>query len=322
MSNAKVLVTGDYLEDIADAIRGKLDVETQYKPGQMAGAIESIPTGGITPTGAINITENGDHDVTNYATASVNVSGGGGGATILSGASAPSTSQGSNGNVYLKYYDGSDLPGGYKGVDYITFAGAQYFNTGISSNTSSLRVVAEMAVTSIDTEAFWGGAWLVSGFFLMAYAGRFRWHSGGAVVDAATITANQWYEVETNKSGVIIDGTTYALTSPSGSDTTDNLTIGNVTSSGQGAAASMKLKRTKIYSGTTLLADYIPALDSSNVPCFYDVIGETTKYSAGTAFSAGSAYSDGEILAAYVKSSGAWTALIGSNISDVGGVTA
>ena len=72
---SKVLVTEDYLEDIADAIRGKLSVQTQYKPGQMAAAIESIPTG-VTPTGTINITENGDFDVTNYATASVDVSGG------------------------------------------------------------------------------------------------------------------------------------------------------------------------------------------------------------------------------------------------------
>lgn len=76
---AKVLVTEDYLEDIADAIRGKLSSSDTYTPGQMAGAIESIPTGGITPTGTINITENGTVDVTQYATANVNVSGGGGG---------------------------------------------------------------------------------------------------------------------------------------------------------------------------------------------------------------------------------------------------
>lgn len=44
---------------------------TTYAP-----AIDSISTG-VTPTGIINITENGIHDVTNYATAEVNVQGSG-----------------------------------------------------------------------------------------------------------------------------------------------------------------------------------------------------------------------------------------------------
>lgn len=36
----------------------------------------AVPASGITPTGSVNITENGTHDVTEYASAVVNVSGG------------------------------------------------------------------------------------------------------------------------------------------------------------------------------------------------------------------------------------------------------
>ncbi len=59
------------LTNIADAIRGKLGVQTQYRPSEMPEAIESISGGGITPTGTkqVSITSNGTttEDVTAYA---------------------------------------------------------------------------------------------------------------------------------------------------------------------------------------------------------------------------------------------------------------
>ena len=69
---AKVLITEGHLADIADAIRAKLESEDTYTPGEMAGAIMEIETG-IIPTGTKQIAANGTHDVTQYASANVQV---------------------------------------------------------------------------------------------------------------------------------------------------------------------------------------------------------------------------------------------------------
>lgn len=70
---AKVLITEQYLDDIADAIRVKAETTDTFFPSEMAQAIMGIDTTGFTPTGTIPITSNGTYDVTNYASAEVNV---------------------------------------------------------------------------------------------------------------------------------------------------------------------------------------------------------------------------------------------------------
>ena len=129
---SRVLVTEQHLSDIAYAIRSKLEGSDTYRPGEMAAAIREIDTSGIHPAGTVNITQNGAHDVTQYASANVNVhpnlqsktatqngtvtpdSGydglssvvvnvSGGGGTIIYGTDEPAASQGSDGDVYFKY---------------------------------------------------------------------------------------------------------------------------------------------------------------------------------------------------------------------------
>lgn len=70
---SKVLIDELSLISIGMSIRSKTNGNTQYKPSEMAAAISSIDTSGITPTGSISITQNGTVNVTQYASAVVNV---------------------------------------------------------------------------------------------------------------------------------------------------------------------------------------------------------------------------------------------------------
>lgn len=67
------IIDTSILTAIANAIRAKLGVQTQYKPSQMANAISQISGGGITPTGTKSITANGTYDVSSFANAEVAV---------------------------------------------------------------------------------------------------------------------------------------------------------------------------------------------------------------------------------------------------------
>lgn len=301
--------------DVKDYASANVNVPNSYAAGDEG---KVVSNGALVSQGSQTITQNGTYDTTLISELIANISGGGGGGStnILSGTDAPTSAQGSDGSIYLQYarYEGN-LPSGYTPLSFVEFTGAQSFDVDISVNTSDLKVVSNIIITEVGIEDIWGGSWAINGFFFMVYQEKFRWHSGGKSVDTGSIVKDKMYSIETNKSKLIVDGTEYVLSSPSGTDASVDLCFGNVYNS-SGTAGKMKLFRTKVYSGTTLIADFIPCKDDNNVVCLYDAIRENTYYSqTSTQLVAGD--SEGVILRDYLKVSGAWQSLIGSDIDDV-----
>jgi hypothetical protein len=272
------------------------------------------------------ITQNGTYDTTTNNEVTVNVSGGGG-ATILSGSSEPTSAIGSNGDIYLQCISALDanLPTGYTELPAIEGTGAQYIDTSISVVQSGLCVKAMVKITGINTtsttsgDGIWGGSWATNGFFLTRYGaspGVLRWHTGGNYVDAPA-KLDEWLDIETSKTAMIIDGTTYAITS--GSDASGTLSLFYVGSHQIGVPGKLKMGRVKVTAGATLLGDFVPCKNSNNVIGVYDLVSETFLQNAGSG--AFSAVTENGIVGAYLKTNGAWQNLIGSDINDVGGVS-
>ena len=71
---ADVFVNEQVFTNIANQTRRLKNSQDTYKPSEMATALSTVELG-IIPTGELNITENGTYNVTNYASAKVQLSG-------------------------------------------------------------------------------------------------------------------------------------------------------------------------------------------------------------------------------------------------------
>lgn len=83
--------------NIANAIRAKKGTSEAIKAEDFANEIDGIPTG-ITPIGEIEITENGQVDVSQYASANVNIPI----QKYYTGSGSPSSDLGNDGDLYLE----------------------------------------------------------------------------------------------------------------------------------------------------------------------------------------------------------------------------
>lgn len=201
------------------------------------------------------------------------------------------------------------IPENYTRVSALTSQGAQYIDTGIQF-TNEMKYEIEVSGlqrhATINTCAI--GAFSTSSTYMM---GIFLYSDSTSGAYATENKKRAWFRgypnsqatVDANGVGFIFDTNTKYKCAQKGNtawvddeeltnkftDTTFTITqtvvlFGrNSATSGIGGLMPCTIYSCKFYDGSgTLIHDFIPCLDDSNVPCMYDWVTDTTKYNGGT----------------------------------------
>lgn len=190
------------------------------------------------------------------------------------------------------------LPSGYTQLTYIESSGTQYINTGIVPKAST-RVVCDFQFSSVPDyanatcECGWGSSGGAETFLFGAAKGQ---------PNFVAYVSSSWVQSDT---GVPLDAERHVFDLAKGSQKLDNTefatdaTLGNTATSGQTMylfathaewvggkgtyLCSMRIYSCKIYSGDTLIRDFVPARqDSDLVVGLYDSANNTFYAGTGT----------------------------------------
>lgn len=319
---SQVLVNESSLSGIAGAIRQKNGTNSTYKPSQMAAAIQALPGASTLGTKNIvtngNYAASGDN-LDGYSSVSVNVpnsyAAADEGKVVSNGALVAQTARASaitqngtydtttNDEVTVNVSGGSSgLDDPFALADYIQSSGTQYIDTGyIVKGNSRFEMVCNIAQAN-SYPSPWGTRVAYRNnscfvWFRMNYSdattyawsndngnnaeNRMQW--GGNTNRKIVLTASQ--------NGIKIDVDTFYNT-------------GGITNSYAGTPvnsyplfifcyndgghinndsyATMKLYRFRIYEGSTLVMELLPAVDSNSVVCLQDTVSGNYFYNAGT----------------------------------------
>lgn len=190
------------------------------------------------------------------------------------------------------------LPDGYTRLEYIESNGEQYIDTGFIPNQDT-QLVGDFTVKSTANAAAgtgfipYGAAYTYNSraFELYTTNGQFEINYDGQANFIGTVQLDQEININHNKNVVSIiqqDGTSINTTFAYQSFTAPYTLTLFAINRGTAACGLARLHTCKIYNSGTLIRDFVPCKDASNVAGLYDLANYVFYQNAGTgSFAAG-----------------------------------
>lgn len=199
-----------------------------------------------------------------------------------------------NMRITLNGNTGSRLPSGYTEVEYLESTGTQYINTGVqTSNSIKVEVEAINTFGFADQYNKKYGSGLI-GARVSATDSAFFYNSGGTYdfigngSNYLQITKNgntDLLKMSYSSSSMTINCGTYQyintglsinITSPK------NIYLFAFNNNGTATRGTYKIYKCKIYNNNTLIRDFVPCYNSSNVRGLYDLVNDVFYTNAGS----------------------------------------
>lgn len=201
-----------------------------------------------------------------------------------------------NNNVVFEF---SELPQGYKRCKYVrTVSGGNYINTGFIPNNYGGNYTLELDVQGVEIPSsnryMCGTGSPRSCNIRVGTSGQINIYNqsitGSSAVTVVSLTAAEADILNRNTFRVIVrdedtttlikDGVEYSSGNTAKADSTNAYRIGQTTGTN---GYDTKIYGWKFYdSNDNLVRNFIPCLDTNDVPCFYDSVNKQTYYNRGS----------------------------------------
>lgn len=205
------------------------------------------------------------------------------------------------------------LPNGYTELEYIESTGTQWIDTGFKPNQNT-RVVIKLSTTQTGSHTVFGAdiSWTDNGFVL----GVGFTHYGNETGTISGLNDGSPHEIDFNKNTIFMDGVSILTMGASTFSIPYNLALfANIRSGDVQEITTMLLYYCKVYDGNTIIREYIPCKNPSEVIGLYDSIGQKFYANSGSGnFLAGPEIIPQSNDAIYVKVNGTWKKIDGIKI--------